>query len=152
MTAYYALTRPMGECYFATAPSSLYHPGAAIHMATSHDLFIGNQVITLFSAQERSSLSNVKIGGGTPPILTDQGWLMLYHGVENKSEVGIYRTFWALLDKYNPYEILHLEDTVPLLEADPGLTENISRQIYLNDIVFTTGIVTHDDRFYNCFR
>ncbi len=47
-----------------------------------------------------------KIGGGTPPILTKDGWLMLYHGVENKGEVGIYRTYWALLDKDDPSKIL----------------------------------------------
>src|SRR5688572_157770 len=35
---YYALTRPLGECYFATSPSSAYHPGAAIHLASSPDL------------------------------------------------------------------------------------------------------------------
>lgn len=145
--SFYALTRPMGECYFATAPSSLYHPGAAIHIATSHDLVHWKPGNNAFLRARKSSISNVKIGGGTPPILTDQGWLMLYHGVENKTEVGIYRTFWALLDKYNPYEILHLEDTVPLLEAAPGLRGSISDQIYLNDIVFSTGIVTHDDNY-----
>ena len=95
----------------------------------------------------RSSLSNVKIGGGSPPILTSEGWLMLYHGVENKSDVGIYRTFWALLDKDDPLKILYLEDDIPLLEANPLLTKNISDQVYLNDIVFTTGIAKHDDDF-----
>ena len=79
----------------------------------------------------RSSLSNVKIGGGTPPVLTQDGWLMLYHGVENKSDVGIYRTFWALLDKDDPLKILHLEDTTPLLEANPELTAKIITTRYI---------------------
>ena len=64
-----------------------------------------------------------------------------------KREVGIYRTFWALLDKDDPSKILHLEDTDPLLEANPDLTANISDQIYLNDVVFTTGIAAHKDDF-----
>ena len=72
---------------------------------------------------------------------------MLYHGVENKSDVGIYRTFWALLDKDDPLKILYLEDDIPLLEANPLLTKNISEQVYLNDVVFTTGIAKHDDDF-----
>jgi predicted GH43/DUF377 family glycosyl hydrolase len=100
-----------------------------------------------FLRARRSSLSNVKIGGGTPPILTNDGWLMLYHGVENKSDVGIYRTFWALLEKDNPSNILFIEDSVPLLEANPKLTEKISSQIYLNDVVFTTGIATHNENY-----
>ena len=72
---------------------------------------------------------------------------MLYHGVENKSDVGIYRTFWALLDKDDPLKILHLEDETPLLEANPVLTQNISDKIYLNDVVFTTGIAEQEDDF-----
>ena len=28
----------------------------------------------------------LKIGGGTPPILTRHGWLILYHGVSEMAE------------------------------------------------------------------
>ncbi len=144
---FYALTRPLGECYFASSPSSIYHPGAAIHLASSPDLLHWKPADTALLRARRSSVSNVKIGGGTPPILTLDGWLLLYHGVENKSAVGIYRTFWALLDKDDPSIILHLEDNTPLLEASPALTKSIGWQIYLNDIVFTTGIAAHEDDF-----
>ncbi len=144
---YYALTRPLGECYFAASPSSAYHPGAAIHLASSPDLLHWKPGDLPFLRARRSSLSNVKIGGGTPPVLTTEGWLMLYHGVENKGDVGIYRTFWALLDKDDPLKILYLEDTLPLLQSKPELTTNISHQIYLNDVVFTTGIAEHGDDY-----
>ena len=145
--AYYALTRPLGSCYFASAPSSLCHPGPSIHMATSPDLLHWKPCDNSFLKARRSSISNSKIGGGTPPILTPGGWLMLYHGVENKSDVGIYRTFWALLDKDDPLKILQLEDDIPLLEANPILTKEMSALIYLNDIVFTTGIADAGDDF-----
>ena len=144
---FYALTRPLGECYFAAAPVSPYHPGAAIHLASSPDLLYWKPSDTAFLRARRSSLSNVKIGGGTPPVLTADGWLMLYHGVENKTAVGIYRTFWALLDKDDPSKILHLHDTTPLLEANQNLTAKISEQIYLKDVVFTTGIAAHEEDF-----
>ena len=144
---FYALTRPMGECYFASRPESLYHPGAAIHLASSPDLLHWKPSDKPFLRSRRSSLSNVKIGGGTPPILTEDGWLMLYHGVENKTDVGIYRTFWALLDKNDPSKILHLADNDPLIEANPKLTASINEQVYLNDVVFTTGIAEHNDDF-----
>ncbi len=144
---YYALTRPLGECYFASAPASEFHPGAAVQMASSPDLLHWKPKDQPFLRTTRSSSSNVKIGGGTPPVLTDDGWLMLYHGVENKGEVGIYRTFWALLDKNDPIEILRLEDGAPLLEANPYLTVDIGQQVYLKDVVFTTGIAVHGDNF-----
>lgn len=145
--SFYALTRPMGECYFATAPASLYHPGAAIHLASSPDLLHWKPSDKAFLRARKSSKSNVKIGGGTPPVLTKDGWLMLYHGVENKTAVGCYRTFWALLNKEDPSIILHLEDTTPLLEANPTLTNSLNDLIYLTDVVFTTGIVSYKDDF-----
>ncbi len=144
---FYALTRPLGECYFASSPESLYHPGAAIHLASSPDLLHWKPYNHSFLRARKASLSNVKIGGGAPPVLTKDGWLMIYHGVENKSDVGIYRTFWALLDKDDPLKILHLEDKTPLLEAKPELTNGIIAQVYLNDIVFTTGIVDYYEDF-----
>jgi predicted GH43/DUF377 family glycosyl hydrolase len=144
---YHALTRPLGECYFATSPESLYHPGAAIHLASSPDLIHWKPSDSPFLRARRASVSNVKIGGGTPPVLTEHGWLMLYHGVENKNAIGVYRTFWAMLDKDDPLKVLHLNDVDPLLEARPELTEHIRNLIYLNDVVFTTGIVSHQDNY-----
>jgi predicted GH43/DUF377 family glycosyl hydrolase len=144
---FYALTRPLGECYFATAPSSQWHPGAAIHLASSPDLLHWRPANRPFLRSRKSTLSNVKIGGGTPPILTPDGWLMIYHGVENKSEVGVYRSFWALLDKEDPLKILLLGDGEPLLEANPVLTAPIGHQLYLTDVVFTTGIAEQGDNY-----
>ncbi|MGI8951131.1 MAG: hypothetical protein ACR2FN_06060 [Chitinophagaceae bacterium] len=144
---YYALTRPLGECYFASSPDSEFHSGASIQMATSPDLLHWKPCDKSLLRAKRSSLSNVKIGAGTPPVLTSKGWLMLYHGVENKNEVGIYRTFWALLDKDEPLKIIYLDDAKPLLEAKPELTFSIAHQIYLNDVVFTTGIAEYENDF-----
>ncbi len=145
--SFHALTRPLGECYFASPPSSIYHPGAAIHLASSPDLLHWKPADKAFLRAHKSSLSNVKIGGGTPPVLTADGWLMLYHGVENKTAIGIYRTFWAMLDKDDPSKIVHLADTTPLLEANSTITAAISQQVYLNEVVFTTGIAAHGADF-----
>jgi beta-1,2-mannobiose phosphorylase / 1,2-beta-oligomannan phosphorylase len=144
---FYALTRPLGECYFAASSSSLYHPGAAIQLATSTDLLHWKPSDKSFIRARKSSLSNLKIGGGTPPILIKDGWLLLYHGVESNGHVGIYRTFWAIAERENPSKILHHADVTALLEANPQLTSHMAQQIYLNDIVFTTGIVEHNSDF-----
>ncbi|HEX4850850.1 MAG TPA: hypothetical protein VFV08_08595 [Puia sp.] len=144
---FYALTRPMGECYFASSHKSSYHPGASIQLATSPDLMHWKPADRGFLRARKSSSSNVKLGGGTPPILTPDGWLMLFHGVENNGEVGCYRTFWALLDKDDPSIIKHLADESPMMESLPELTETIKAQRYLDNVVFTTGIVENNHHF-----
>jgi predicted GH43/DUF377 family glycosyl hydrolase len=144
---YFALTRPLGECYFASPPDSLYHPGPSIQLASSPDLLHWKPADNAFLRASRSSVLNAKIGGGTQPVLTQHGWLMLYHGVENKGEVGIYRTYWALLDKDDPTKILKKAEYQPLLEANAGLTSGIANQVYLNDVIFTTGIAAYENDF-----
>ena len=84
------------------------------------------------------------MGGGTPPILTDAGWLTLWHGVEPKEIVGIYRTYWSLLDRDDPSHVLRTEHA-PLLEANAELTRPIEEQLYVRDVVFTTGIADGDE-------
>ena len=81
-------------------------------------------------------------------MLTPEGWLILYHGVEKQGAVGEYRTFWALLDKDDPSKILRQEDGAPLLEANPALTAAIAHQMYLpTPVVFTTGIADGGDHY-----
>jgi len=142
---YFALTRPLGECYFATSKESDWHPGAAIHLASSPDLLHWKPADGAFLRARRSASSNVKTGGGTPPILTPSGWLMFYHGVEKHGEVGIYRTFWALLDAHDPTKVLKVEDEIPILQANARLTEIIHHQLYVENVVFTTGIAHYGD-------
>jgi hypothetical protein len=40
-----------------------------------------------------------------------------------------------------------LEDSSPLLEANSELTSSITHQLYLHDVVFTTGIAEYGDNF-----
>ena len=46
-----------------------------------------------------------KIGGSTPPVKTDEGWLVLYHGVENGGN-GYYSVGAVLLDLNDPTKII----------------------------------------------
>ena len=72
----------------------------------------------------------------------------MYHGVERRETVGVYRTFWALLDLDNPSRILRLEDEQSVLEANPALTRPIARQMYLSTpVVFTTGVADAGDHY-----
>lgn len=144
---FHALTRPLGDLYFAYPPDSPFQPGPAIHLARSPDGLHWKPLDMPFLRARKGSISAMKIGGGTPPIRTRRGWLMLYHGVEPGSIVGIYRTFWALLDLENPAKILRLEDGIPLLEPNAELTEPYQDRLYVTDVVYTTGIVEAGDHY-----
>jgi predicted GH43/DUF377 family glycosyl hydrolase len=144
---FYALTRPLGDLYFAYPPDSPYHAGPSINLATSPDALHWRPVDTPLIRPRKGSTSAMKIGGGSQPIRTKDGWLMLYHGVEARTLVGIYRTFWALLDLRDPSRVLRLEDEHALLESRPELTEHIKDTRYLSDVVFTTGVAEHEDYY-----
>jgi len=46
-----------------------------------------------------------KVGGSTPPIKTDKGWFVLYHGVENGGK-GYYRVGAMMLDLDDPTKVI----------------------------------------------
>jgi predicted GH43/DUF377 family glycosyl hydrolase len=144
---YMALTRPLGGLYFPTGKGSPYNPGPSINLASSPDMLHWKPYDRAFLRPWKGALNMNRIGGGTPPVLTPQGWLMLFHAVEARDPVGVYRTYLALLDRDDPSMIIRLDDETPLLEARPGLTKGMEDQVYLHDVVFTTGLVDAGDRF-----
>lgn len=142
-----ALTRPAGEVYLLPPPDADFLPGPAIQLAQSPDALHWKPLDTGSIRPRKGSPSSMKVGGGTPPILTPDGWLELYHGVEAGEVVGTYRTFWALLDRDDPAKVLRLEDKTPLLESRPDLCPDLDGARYVRDIVFTTGIVEDGDSY-----
>lgn len=144
---YYALTRPLGSAFFATAPQANFRPGPSINLARSPDLLHWKPVDTPLLRPMQNSNAVLKLGGGAQPILTSNGWLILFHVVEEKGEVGIYKTYWGVLDRDDPAKILHLEMKYPLIEANPALTKGLESIIYIRDVVFTTGIIEMDDHY-----
>ena len=49
---------------------------------------------------------SLRIGLGPPPLRTDEGWLLLYHGVKDTVSGEIYRVGLALLDLDEPTRVL----------------------------------------------
>ena len=83
-----------------------------------------------------------KIGGATPPLKTDKGWLMLYHGVEHGGR-GYYRVGAVLLDKENPLKVLaRTPDCILEPEFNYELCGNYQ------GCVFPTGNVIVEDMLY----
>lgn len=141
---YWAQTRPLGDLYFAYPPGSEWRAGPSINLALSPDGHFWKPYHKPGIRSHSDTVATARIGGGTPPILTDKGWLTLWHGVEPKEIVGIYRTYWSILDRNDP-SIVVASDHAPLLEANPGLTKPLEHQMYVRDVVFTTGIAEHGD-------
>ena len=94
-----------------------------------------------------NSKINVKIGGGSPPVLTNKGWLVLFHGVEEKGSVGIYRTFWALLNRDDPSIVELIKIDKAILEANENLIIEIADEKFVEDVVFTSGIQSIGDNY-----
>ncbi|MFC4256721.1 glycosidase [Altererythrobacter xixiisoli] len=143
---YWAQTRPLGDLYFAYPPGSEWRPGPSINLALSPDGHFWKPYRKPGIRPHAATVATARMGGGTPPILTEEGWLTLWHGVEPNGIVGIYRTYWSILDRHDPAIVIRT-DHAPLLEADPALTRPIEHQMYLHDVVFTTGIVDAGDHY-----
>ena len=83
------------------------------------------------------------IGGGCVPIETDDGWLIIIHGVEENNEGRFYHAGAALLDKSDPRMVigkLHEPLFSPTKEWEvSGMVSNI---------VFPTGTAIFDDTLY----
>lgn len=141
---YWAQTRPLGDLYFAYPPGSEWRAGPSINLATSPDGLHWKPHRAPGIRPHAATVATARMGGGAPPILSDRGWLTLWHGVEPKEIVGIYRTYWSLLDKDDPARVI-ASGQRPLLEANPALTQPIDDKMYIRDVVFTTGIADGDD-------
>ena len=83
--------------------------------------------------EPREKWESYKVGSGAPPIRTERGWLMIYHGVD-KSRV--YRAGAALLDLEKPWKVI-ARTTEPILEPE----EEYERIGDVPNVVFPEGAV-----------
>jgi predicted GH43/DUF377 family glycosyl hydrolase len=90
----------------------------------------------------------VKMGGGTPPVLTPRGWLTIYHGVSGEIQEGVdhqtsvfYSAGAMLLDRDDP-RVVRFRSAEPILA--PGTTDE--REGLVNNVVFPTGLDLRGNR------
>jgi len=81
-----------------------------------------------------------KVGVGPPPLLTEAGWLLCYHGVRTTSAGSIYRVGLALLDRYDPATVIARGD-----EWVFGPREPYERRGDVPGVVFPCGWLLRDD-------
>jgi predicted GH43/DUF377 family glycosyl hydrolase len=111
----------------------------------------GPQHLGLFNSHHRlatpvSPWERLKIGGGTPPILSRHGWLIVYHGVSKMAEPSsdghdlCYSAGVMVLSKEHPRVIRYRS-------AEPALTPVLPQERHgvIANVVFPTGIDRRDD-------
>ncbi|MFH1857103.1 MAG: pesticidal protein Cry7Aa [Candidatus Omnitrophota bacterium] len=95
----------------------------------------------LLESQYRFESRN--IGGGCPPIETKDGWLLIYHGVEDSRQGRIYHAAAALLDLDDPTKVIGRMKR-PLFSP----VDEWEKCGDVNNVVFPTGTVLQDNRLY----
>jgi len=130
---YVALHRPNPNAHF-TAPE--------IWIARSPDLLHWGAHRRLLGSE--AAWATAKIGGGTPPVRTDEGWLSLFHGQirpERPGEPGQYAAAVLLLDLSDPGRVVGISPR-PVMLAE----HDFERSGFLSDVVFPSGLVRRGDQ------
>jgi predicted GH43/DUF377 family glycosyl hydrolase len=90
--------------------------------------------------------ARLKIGAGTPPILTKHGWMIIYHGVSETAASSTdqhhlcYSAGVMVLSEKHPCDVLYRS-------ADPILVPTLPQERIgtIGNVVFPTGIDRRDD-------
>lgn len=108
-----------------------------IWLAYSDDLKTWTDHQSVMESLPDSWWENEKIGIGGPPMKTDEGWLLIYHGVskEKQYSLGI-----ALLDLEDPTKVLKRQ-------AEPILVPELDWEVngFVPNVVFSCGQVVMGD-------
>jgi predicted GH43/DUF377 family glycosyl hydrolase len=109
----------------------LHRPEPDIYLAFSDDLHHWTDHVCIM--KPKFDWETTKIGGGAQPIKTEKGWLIIYHGVDEKLS---YRLGVALLDLNDPTRVIARQPKWILQpEADWEIVGDV------NNVVFTCGAV-----------
>jgi len=121
----------------------LYHRiPPSIWVAYSENLkdWSGHQIVM---TPRKGEWDCYKIGSTGPPIKTKRGWLLFYHGVDEKYERFTYRLGVALFDLKNPAKLIARQKE-PILE--PEAYEELWGMV--PNVVFSCGVIEKGDKYY----
>ncbi len=134
---YVALHRPEGTMIF-DRPS--------IWVSYSKDLVYWGRDKAVM-APRKGMWDGLRIGSGTVPIKTEEGWLMIYHGVqnvdlENDESPKIYSAGAVLFSPKNPAMVIaRSPPDKPLFSPE----KEFERHGFVNNVVFPTSALTTPD-------
>ncbi|WP_292597806.1 glycosidase [Mesotoga sp. UBA6090] len=112
-----------------------------MYLAYSDDLDSWSK-FTSIAGPRPGMWDNLRIGVGAPPVETEYGWLVLYHGVENTPR-PTYRLGFMVLDLENPEKVIKRSDE-PILEPEEEW------EIFggVPNVVFSDAMVEHEDNYF----
>ena len=93
-------------------------------------------------AVKSSSWDNLKVAAGPPPIKTKEGWLFIYHAIDEKDDLR-YKIGAMLLDIKEPTRVL-ARTTRPILEPLADYENNGLKY----GVVYPCGAVVLNDRLF----
>lgn len=97
-----------GKYYMLSRPSDTGHtPFGDIFISESPDLVYWGRHRKVMSRGGSGWWQGLKIGAGSVPIETTEGWLMFYHGVSSTCNGFVYSFGAALLDIDEPSRVLY---------------------------------------------
>jgi beta-1,4-mannooligosaccharide/beta-1,4-mannosyl-N-acetylglucosamine phosphorylase len=117
-----------GNYVLLSRPSDNGHtPFGDIYLSESPDMTYWGKHKSVMKAG--GTWQSLKIGAGPIPIETDEGWLMIYHGVVQMCNGFIYSFGAALLDLENPSKVLYRSGNYLLTPEEPyetiGFVQNV---------------------------
>lgn len=121
---------PFGDIFYATSPD-LTHWGC-------HRFVFG----------PRGGWQGTKVGPGPAPIETNDGWLLLYHGVWTSCNGYLYYVGGALLDLDKPWHVRYRTKEYLLAPTEP-----YERVGDVPNVVFPSSMIQDGDRlrlYYGC--
>jgi predicted GH43/DUF377 family glycosyl hydrolase len=81
--------------------------GGDIVLSRSPDLISWSAPEPVLAPREGAWWDSRRVGIGPPPLRTEHGWLIIYHGVKDTVAGGLYRIGLALTDLAEPTRVLH---------------------------------------------
>jgi predicted GH43/DUF377 family glycosyl hydrolase len=93
-----------------------------------------------------------RVGSGAPPVLTDVGWLLPFHGATAIEDGNIYSMGWCVLDAEHPERVLYVSEKPALTPtADYEIQRDPIPQVDMANfktgvrVVFPQGLVERGD-------
>lgn len=128
--------------------TALHRPSAGnglenIWIAHSQDLIYWGEPHCVLPEGQGADWDSVTVGAGPPPVETDEGWLLLYHGVKMYGGNRVYRVGTALLDSDKPHRVRGRSKGCIFKPTEDYETTGL-----MPNVVFPTGLLRRGDELW----
>jgi len=113
------------------------------YTCSPHDLDHWGQHGVLLPERGGPWWDGLRIGVGAPPIWTDDGWLLIYHGVKDMGNRPVYRLGAALLDPLDPRKV-----TARACEWIFAPEAEYEHRGLVPNVVYTCGAIVRGDEIW----